>query len=356
MKNIILTVGLMLLSITLNAQYNPLVFAPTFSESPIDISIDSSVTIGFTIGNSGIAPLDRWETRPMRFVLSYNKMEVANVNDPASCVIGNTWFDVVYIDSVRSFLFTQNTVIPGGFNGLQTINILSKVTEASTVDNKSNGFNINIQPPAYTNGNGNVQGDDYTNLFTYTIDNDPLPVELIRFEGSSNQCTIELLWETASELNNDYYSVQRSTNALEWEEIAQVKGSGNSNVPVKYSFVDESAVSGTNYYRLKQVDYSGDVEYHKVISVQSKSCGHQSIRIYPNPANQILNLIVNTKSSENLRAHIVDVTGKIIKSIDQKLESTQQVDISSIPNGTYFLKIEGADQRQKETYPFVIVN
>lgn len=355
MKNIILTVGLMLLSITLNAQYNPLVFAPTFSESPIDISIDSSVTIGFTIGNSGIAPLDRWETRPMRFVLSYNKMEVANVNDPASCVIGNTWFDVVYIDSLRSFHFTQNTVIPGGFNGLQTINILSKVTEASTVDNKSNGFNINIQPPSYTNGI-NVQGDDYTNLFTYTIDNDPLPVELIRFEGSSNQCAIELLWETASEDNNDYFEVQRSYDATNWESIGKVSGHGNSNVPVEYSYVDELVANGQVYYRLKQVDYSGEVEYHKVVSVQPKACDSQSISISPNPASQVLNLIVNTKNSETLRANIVDVTGKIIKSIDQKLESTQQIDISSIPNGTYFLKIEGADQRQKETYPFVIVN
>ena len=84
-----------------------------------------------------------------------------------------------------------------------------------------------------------------------------LPVELISFNGVAENNEVRLTWETASELNNDFFDVERSQNGLNFEKIGTVKGNGNSNILNQYTFLDKDPYVGFNYYRLKQVDYDG---------------------------------------------------------------------------------------------------
>lgn len=191
--------------------------------------------------------------------------------------------------------------------------------------------------------------------YTILTDN-ALPVELLYFTAQAQGCDVVLEWATASEDNNDYFEVQSSADAVNWNAVGQVTGSGNSNLPVYYSYVDESVAHGRVYYRLKQVDYSGATEYHKVVSVSSRVCDQSSIRIYPNPTRQVLQLEINNKNLKHLQISIVDMTGRTIKSLGRDVQSIQPVDVSSMPNGTYFIRVDDSNKGQTETYPFVIVN
>lgn len=100
----------------------------------------------------------------------------------------------------------------------------------------------------------------------------PLPIELIFFEGINKDEYIELNWVTATELNNDYFVLERSLNGIDWEEVKRVSGSGTTNTPTHYQYNDYYYVKGKiNYYKLSQVDYNGETETFNIIFVNPKN-------------------------------------------------------------------------------------
>lgn len=105
---------------------------------------------------------------------------------------------------------------------------------------------------------------------TYRITIGPvivLPVELLSFKAIPEDNGVVLLWETATETNNDYFSVERSFNGNEWATIGTVKGSGNSNERLSYSFLDTNPFGGTSYYRIRQNDYNQKFSFSDVVAV-----------------------------------------------------------------------------------------
>ena len=105
-----------------------------------------------------------------------------------------------------------------------------------------------------------------------------LPIELIVFEGHNKGGVNKLNWVTATEISNDYFAIERSLDAVVWEEIGTVEGHGNSNTPIMYEFDDTSYVEDVNYYRLKQTDFNGDSETFYPISIKSRSKTNKSYR------------------------------------------------------------------------------
>ena len=89
----------------------------------------------------------------------------------------------------------------------------------------------------------------------------PLPIELLSFEAICNNNSVNLLWSTASEKNNDYFTIERSSDGITFQTVLTVKGAGNSNQVINYSAIDEKPIDGIAYYRLKQTDYDGKFEY-----------------------------------------------------------------------------------------------
>ena len=96
-----------------------------------------------------------------------------------------------------------------------------------------------------------------------------LPVTLATFTGKNVGSTNELTWMTASEVNNDYFQVERSTNNSEWSVLATVPGAGNSDDEQRYSYADHNFTDGTNFYRLTQVDFNGQESKSEVIAINS---------------------------------------------------------------------------------------
>ncbi len=176
----------------------------------------------------------------------------------------------------------------------------------------------------------------------------PLPVEFLSFDVTAKDQQVKLTWKTASEINNDFFEVQRSADAKTWEAIGTATGAGNSTEVLAYDFTDTKPLVGTSYYRLRQVDFDGRFEYSKVRSVNVELHNIVSgpdIRMYPNPTNGFVMLRVSGLSSENrVIVKLLDVFGKIQEQVivlPSKLEIGIQLNQrENLPAGLYFVDLQ----------------
>ncbi|NVO03668.1 MAG: T9SS type A sorting domain-containing protein [Bacteroidetes bacterium] len=166
----------------------------------------------------------------------------------------------------------------------------------------------------------------------------PLPIELISFNTSKNgDKTVLAKWSTASETNNDFFTIERSKDAFNYDEIGQVKGAGNSNIKQDYSFVDYYPLNGINYYRLKQTDFDGKFAYSEITSINMNDAGNSGFTIFPNPANTVLNCLLYSEEEIDAIFRIKDITGKVLLQ-DGFKSIKQSIDISSLSAGIYFIE------------------
>lgn len=177
----------------------------------------------------------------------------------------------------------------------------------------------------------------------------PLPIELIDFKGNlEKDNAIQLNWITASELNNSGFEIERSVNGDDWSEIGFVEGRGTSTVTNHYEFIDSTANSGNNYYRLKQIDFDGQFEYSKIAQVKVPP-DQVYFRISPNPTSDILYISFDQPLEEKINIDLVRLDGQIIRH--QKLstgEAQCAIDCHHLSMGIYFLKV------QRDGIPFQI--
>jgi hypothetical protein len=133
----------------------------------------------------------------------------------------------------------------------------------------------------------------FTNYSRFTLGDavgggNPLPIELISFTAAKKNKAVDVTWETATEINNDYYLVEKSKNGVDFELLGQVKGAGNSLSKLNYSITDEKPYNGIIYYRLKQVDFNETFNYSKIASVDFNSSKDFSFDVYPNPNKELI--------------------------------------------------------------------
>ncbi|MBS1618580.1 MAG: T9SS type A sorting domain-containing protein, partial [Bacteroidetes bacterium] len=167
---------------------------------------------------------------------------------------------------------------------------------------------------------------------TYTIQwSGALPVKLISFSGDKYEDTKSLLrWATASEINNDHFNIERSADGNTWEKIGEVKGNGTTNDAQNYEFIDAMPLSGTNYYRLKQVDVDGKFEYSGIVAVDFGTAPARQInttimQVYPNPlaSGRALNIALK-ESNDNIRQVVItNEMGQVVYTNDMQ-DQTQE--------------------------------
>ncbi|MBN4071457.1 T9SS type A sorting domain-containing protein [Crocinitomix catalasitica] len=166
----------------------------------------------------------------------------------------------------------------------------------------------------------------------------PLPIELVYFKVRVlNNISVELSWKTASEINNDFFTVERSKGGHNWSAFGTKDGEGNSSIAMYYQFIDISPYSGVSYYRLKQTDFDGKYEYSNAISVELDT-EISDFQNYPNPGSELITLEGDELSSEVLL--IYDIIGKEISpsvKISTIDNSRLLIDISDLPPGIYFV-------------------
>lgn len=148
--------------------------------------------------------------------------------------------------------------------------------------------------PAANLGDENDLRTNDPSLRTFLETLNVLPVELIFFEASTEKETIALKWATASELNNDYFEIQRSGNGIDFEKIGMVEGNGTIHRTIHYSFEDRSPLNGVNYYRLKQHDFDGAFEYSHIVR-DFFDIRQAELKVYPNPARENLQISLDDR-------------------------------------------------------------
>ncbi len=165
-----------------------------------------------------------------------------------------------------------------------------------------------------------------------------LPVELIEFTVNlTANKKVRLNWRTATEINSDYFAIERSGNNMQWQEIGQVKAAGNSTQQLAYSFIDNNPLKGTSYYRLRQVDFDGKFYYSPVrLAIIN---GNGRVLAYPQPASDRITLEGVTGNSHEIM--ITDITGRVVTGkvkLISELPGRIIYDITSLPPAVYLIK------------------
>jgi|GEM_PF-5713157 len=179
-----------------------------------------------------------------------------------------------------------------------------------------------------------------------------LPIELSEFNGARAGKKVDLTWTTLSETNNAYFTLERSTDGMNFQEITQVKGAGNSSSVLKYAYDDDGVPSELCYYRLKQTDFDGNFTWSHYITIKPLHFFNVQ-SVYPNPATQQLNVFIEQESSNNTIISIYNFEGKRvymdIKSLSEK-NNTVQIDLTEIPSGIYLLTVQGPDSNYQSKF------
>lgn len=212
-------------------------------------------------------------------------------------------------------------------------------------------------------GNGGTVGDEtrgtvissvvINNFTPFTLGSitnfNPLPVELISFEAVPNYLnkTVELHWRTATELNNDFFIVEKSRNGKDFRPLGSVyskANEGNSQTMLSYQYTDSEPMSGISYYRLKQVDKDGSFTFSKIVAVRFENLSQEDrLIVFPNPTEG-KSFYIQFLDSEIKEGEVVvyDVLGKIIHQQTVQNHATDLVSIEfkeKLPTGTYTVRV-----------------
>ncbi len=177
----------------------------------------------------------------------------------------------------------------------------------------------------------------------------PLPIELLSFAGYTSDNTHVLEWQTASEQDNCCFELQRSADAQTWTTLATIDGAINSNVVTNYSYIDSTVLNGSNYYRLKQIDFNGSFSFSDNI-VHLLHQQEIDFSLHPNPASDFLTIELSTPY-QNISYEIYNSAGQLVKKnhLNPLNGLTLQISIQELAKGDYFIKLtNGALQGTKE--------
>lgn len=197
------------------------------------------------------------------------------------------------------------------------------------------------------NNNGDVgpnhgQGD----FWIVKLAPDLLPVNLSNFDAAAKGNDVVCKWKTTQEQNSSHFIIERSNDAEHYVTTGRVEAKRNSTTPVDYNFTDKDILLSKDnylYYRLKMVDIDGKFSYSSIVKISSHH-NVTGIVLMGNPVNGLLKINVTDKSIVNTTAKIINSLGAVVKTAILK-EGLQNIDISEIAPGNYFLKTKLASQK-----------
>ena len=181
-----------------------------------------------------------------------------------------------------------------------------------------------------------------------------LPIELIYFNAQLNNNRVELSWATASELNNDFFTVERSTDAKKYEPILRKAAAGNSTATLYYTDADEKPLSGNSYYRLKQTDYDGHFTYSSARSISNRSGSEEEsplkiTSVSPNPFSEQFALSFRITGSATIGFQLYSSSGQqVYKDMILATDGMNQydfVDRKGLTPGIYFIVLAYDDKK-----------
>jgi hypothetical protein len=161
-----------------------------------------------------------------------------------------------------------------------------------------------------------------------------LPLKLLSFNATVNNCSVSLSWQTARESNFAYYIVERSETSIGYREVGRITTTPGASQ--SYTYIDNSAPIGTVYYRIRFVDNDGSSTYSSVKEVGLNCTGKNNVLVYPNPTKGVINIILPVGFG-NAKVRVLNAEGKEVAS-DNSSVLNRSVNIKGLPNGSYFIE------------------
>ncbi|MCB0409453.1 MAG: fibronectin type III domain-containing protein [Flavobacteriales bacterium] len=254
----------------------------------------------------------------------------ANRQGDGVCLLSDGSFGVAGLGSFDMLKFAPDGSICGGIPGNTITNDLG--TSLSNVD-FTEGSVSNI----FLVGNAS-KTPTFTNTGSVVVDCQILPVGLSNFDAICDNKKVICEWTTFSETNNDYFTIEKSTDGIHFQELVKITGAGNSSVVNQYNFIDDEKSDSPSYYRLKQTDYDGKFEYFpmKVADCQNDN----AFEIFPNPFTNYINILNDVDELFHDNFIVQDYLGRNIHLEVQSYDSGVRLSFeNNLPNGIYFLTI-----------------
>ena len=244
--------------------------------------------------------------------------EVNRLTGGAAVDVTMTW------DNVRSCGITDlNELKLARFDGANWTNLGGLVT--------------GVLPSGTITASGVSSFSPFTLASTAPRPANPLPIELLFFRAKPNGKVVDLTWATASEKDNDYFTVERSKDGIRFDPVLKVPGAGNSTEALYYYEVDERPLPGISYYRLKQTDFDGTFSYSNIVAVQMP-VDDQTFAVFPNPADDHFVLETGADPAE-LRYRLLNSMGQTMPVTPVIEAGRLRFSTQGFPAGLYFLEV-----------------
>ena len=352
-----------------------------------NITIDSGATVTggtkdafiYTIGNTGVLKYKKCVANTTKFFpIGHTPSAIGYAPATISFNAGHTTDDYsINVDSVITVTGADTgtartkRVVKSTWHVSETVAGGSNLNFKFQWDEKRSGKGLRTDKLAqllhYTNGkwekpigklsymvdmSGNGKGPFYVSYSGYTGGFSPfgtegdayatLPVTWLKVNGARHNNENIITWSTATEINNNYFKVESSADGNIFKETGHVQGAGNKATISNYSFIDRTNTNATMYYRIAQIDFDGTVSYSDVISINPGDILKNSLSVYPNPVDNIININVAATQRTTASVIITDITGLVIftSQLDiQKGDNMIQLDLSGYTKGMYFIQI-----------------
>ena len=301
-------------------------FHPTHNTLGAPADGDSVITVGAVDGSgirasfSSVGPTVDGRIKPDLMAMG-SGVYVARSSSPTSYgYSGGTSFSCPILAGAAALILSvAPTLTP-----MELLDLLRQTASQSTNPDRLMGWGI-------------INTLDAVNLIS-------VPVELTMFSGTYINGTIQLEWETATETNNSGFDIERRFENTSFEKIGFVAGSGSTTVETHYSFTDEKSLVGRNYYRLKQIDFSGEFTYSVEIMVDVNGLADfQLFQNFPNPFNPSTKVQFSVPQKSDVKLTLHDMLGRELKLLfDDKVDAGMQefvVDARNLASGVYLVRM-----------------
>lgn len=267
------------------------------------------------------------------FDISFSGTEIPEIKGKKSVLYNiQTYVYCDHIQNGETYIDNLESIKNGGNARLYspikpTVDYISAIINKPSADAVYEDFGCTLM--------SRMSGPGITDTFVPFVCNTILPIELSYFNlFKLKYNNVKINWETKTELNNDFFTIERAVDDLKWEKIAFIKGSGSSNQANFYQYIDKNPSNGNNYYRLKQTDYSGTEKTSppKLVNIINENL----ISLYPT----IVRDFVTIQNIEGEEIKIYSSGGKLqLHLTEKKTNNSIKIDTKHLEKGIYFVKI-----------------
>lgn len=321
----------------------------TLGGAGADLDIEPNATVdvdGTLTFSNGANILDIYGTLSMTDMIGSGGQQELNIYSGGDVIVrnnssfsGSADFD---IQNNGDFTVENSMTVTGGANGVidGSLNVID-----SLINDRALEGTETVTAGTY-DGTGTIFGTGMTALTggeTYQQNVDgtaaepvgSLPILLGRFEATPRSGKVIIYWQTETELNNDYFTIERSLDGKSFYPIKNIKGAGTTSEPKNYTYEDTDPIQGLSYYRLKQTDYDGQSETFNPASVALLE--DDNVKVGPNPATNHVNIVFGQNLGTG-KVRVVNMMGAEVYTQNIS-ESTTTIDLSNLPSGKYMVVI-----------------